>query len=69
MPVPKRRRSKSEKRKKKACFKIEAPNTQPCPACGNLVLSHRVCPECGKYKGRQVITIKVKETPKKDKKG
>ena len=31
-----------------------------CPNCGAKKLSHRVCPVCGYYKGKQVITIKSK---------
>ena len=72
MPVPKKRRSKSKKRIKKAYFKIEAPNLQACPECGSLIVPHRACPDCGKYKGRQVIALKIKEKEKeteKQKKG
>jgi large subunit ribosomal protein L32 len=29
-----------------------------CPHCGESKLSHRVCKECGKYKGRQVLRKK-----------
>ncbi len=31
-----------------------------CKNCGAKKLSHRVCPVCGYYKGKQVITIKSK---------
>lgn len=31
-----------------------------CANCGAKKLSHRVCPVCGYYKGKQVITIKAK---------
>ena len=65
MAVPKKRRSKSKKRIKKANFKVEAPNLSPCPSCNALITSHTACPECGKYKGKQVIVFKEK-TKKKD---
>jgi len=29
--------------------------------CGAYKLAHRVCPECGKYDGKEVKAIKVKE--------
>ena len=32
-----------------------------CSNCGELKLSHRVCPECGYYNGKQVKEIKQKE--------
>jgi len=28
-----------------------------CPQCGETRLPHHVCPHCGVYKGRQVITV------------
>lgn len=31
-----------------------------CSNCGKTKLSHRVCPSCGYYKGKQVLTIKSK---------
>lgn len=65
MPVPKRRRSKSKKRIKRAGFKVTAPNLVACTTCGAKILSHFVCPECGSYDKKQVLTIKEK-TPKKD---
>jgi len=36
----------------------------PCPRCGAPRLPHRVCPECGYYGDRQVITIKEKAKEK-----
>lgn len=60
MPVPKHRRSKSKKRIKSACWKIETPQLRACPSCGTRVLSHRACSVCGTYKGKVVIAIKQK---------
>ncbi len=34
--------------------------TTKCAQCGTNKLNHRVCPSCGYYKGKQVITIKSK---------
>ncbi|HOK78627.1 MAG TPA: 50S ribosomal protein L32, partial [Verrucomicrobiota bacterium] len=28
-----------------------------CPQCAEPYIPHRVCPACGYYKGRQVITV------------
>ena len=33
-----------------------------CSNCGKAKLSHRVCPNCGFYKGRQVVTPKAEKT-------
>jgi large subunit ribosomal protein L32 len=32
--------------------KVVAPNLTPCSNCNEPVLSHRVCPSCGYYKGK-----------------
>ena len=38
---------------------LTLPKLTPCPQCAAPRLNHRVCPSCGFYKGRQVITVKV----------
>jgi len=35
-----------------------------CKNCGAKKLSHRVCPVCGYYKGKQILTIKSKSKEK-----
>jgi large subunit ribosomal protein L32 len=37
--------------------KIAAPNLKPCPKCEELMISHRMCPACGHYNGRQVVEV------------
>ena len=66
MPVPKKRRSKAKKRTKKACWKIDMPCLNTCTNCGRAILPHRACPECGFYKGQQVLQIKDKTSSKKE---
>lgn len=56
MAVPKRRTSKARKRKRRANWeKISMPFLTECPQCKENKLSHRVCPECGYYKGRAAV--------------
>jgi large subunit ribosomal protein L32 len=55
MAVPQRRTSKTAKRKRRTHFKLEVPGMSACPACGEMKLSHRICPECGQYKGREIV--------------
>ena len=66
MAVPKKRRSKSKSRIKKATWTIKVPEMRPCPNCGFVTLTHAACPSCGHYKGKQVVQIKVKEKPEKE---
>ncbi|NIM98786.1 MAG: 50S ribosomal protein L32 [candidate division Zixibacteria bacterium] len=58
MPLPKRRHSKARGAKRRAHWKLSLPNTVECPHCHQPKLPHRICPNCGYYKGRQVITPK-----------
>jgi large subunit ribosomal protein L32 len=56
MAVPKRRRSRSRRRKHHANWKLDRPVLSTCADCGNPRIPHRVCPECGSYAGRQVVS-------------
>jgi large subunit ribosomal protein L32 len=58
MAVPKRRTSKSVKRKRRTHFKLNMPGMVVCPNCGEMKLAHRVCKECGQYGGKTVIEAK-----------
>ena len=57
MAVPKRKKSKSKVRSRKSTHKVEAPQLKACPQCGATQMPHRVCPSCGYYRGRQVVTV------------
>lgn len=59
MGVPKRRQSKQRMRKRRAANAFCAPQLSVCAQCGARVHSHRVCPACGFYKGRQVKSVTV----------
>jgi large subunit ribosomal protein L32 len=56
MPLPKRRHSKARGAKRRTHWKLTAPNVTECPNCHQPKLPHRICPNCGYYKGRQVVT-------------
>jgi large subunit ribosomal protein L32 len=61
MGVPKRRHSKQRSRRRRAAnMNLEAPNLIKCPQCHELIVSHRVCPDCGYYKNRKVVESKAK---------
>ncbi|EMF84232.1 ribosomal protein L32 [Leptospira weilii serovar Topaz str. LT2116] len=65
MAVPKRRKSKSKVRTKRAHHAIGKPNLAPCPNCNFYRLPHRICPTCGFYKTEVVLEPKVKK-PKEE---
>ncbi|MGB5824468.1 MAG: 50S ribosomal protein L32 [Proteocatella sp.] len=56
MAVPKRKTAKSATRSRRAtAMQISAKGLTKCPQCNEMKLSHRICPECGFYKGVEVI--------------
>ena len=58
MGVPKRKPSRSAQRKRRASNSVlKLPQMSVCPQCAAPYVPHRVCPSCGNYKGRQVVTI------------
>ena len=59
MAVPKRKVSKARRDKRRSqVWKLSAPAFSRCPQCGELKLPHRVCGNCGYYKGKEVIANK-----------
>ncbi|NLI15261.1 MAG: 50S ribosomal protein L32 [candidate division Zixibacteria bacterium] len=57
MPLPKRRHSKTRGRKRRTHWVLNAPTIVECPHCKEKKLPHQVCPNCGWYKGREVVPI------------
>jgi len=55
MAHPKRKISKTRRDKRRTHYKAVAPTYVTCPNCGASVLYHRVCNECGYYKGKLAI--------------
>ena len=55
MAHPKRKISKQRRDKRRTHYKATAPTIIICSNCGVPVLYHRVCSECGYYKGKLVI--------------
>lgn len=60
--VPKRKTNKRVTKQRYGSFKTKTlkklsnlVNLTNCPDCGSKTLMHTACPECGKYRGRQVI--------------
>lgn len=57
MANPKRKISKSKRGSRRAqTFKLSAPGIGECPQCHEMKLAHRVCPNCGYYKNKEVIS-------------
>ncbi len=54
MALPKKKTSKSRKGMRRSHDHVAVPNVIYCE-CGEPSLSHRICPSCGTYKGRQYL--------------
>lgn len=60
MAVPKRKTSKARKNKRRsAVWKLEVPAMSKCDRCGELKAPHKVCKNCGFYKGVEVLKMDV----------
>jgi large subunit ribosomal protein L32 len=57
MPLPKRRHSYTRSRKRRTHYKMAAPALSVCPQCREIKAPHQVCPSCGYYKGREIISV------------
>lgn len=51
MAVPFRKISKTRKNMRRTHYKITANKLVKCPNCGKMIRPHRVCNNCGFYKG------------------
>jgi len=57
MAVPFRKTSKARRDKRRTHYKLSIPGMVRCDHCGEMKLSHRVCPVCGTYKKREIIRV------------
>ncbi|MGH9389101.1 MAG: 50S ribosomal protein L32 [Vicinamibacteria bacterium] len=57
MGLPKRKTSRSRRGKRRSHHKLSVPSLSVCPQCHEPKLPHRVCPNCGSYKGREVVAV------------
>lgn len=59
MPTPKKRTTRSRRDMRRSHDFVVATTTVNCANCGSLVKPHHVCPSCGYYKGKEVVTAKA----------
>ena len=68
MTVPKQKHTKSRRDKRRLHIFLKAATLTKCPKCGQLILPHTICLNCGYYKGTEVIDVLKKLTKKERKK-
>ena len=65
MAVPKKKTSKSRRDMRRANHdRMDLPTVSSCRQCGAPVRPHNACPECGTYRGREVIEVESGEEAK-----
>ena len=52
---PKNKISKAHRDARRAHWKMKASTLVKCPNCGELVVPHRVCRNCGTYNKKQIM--------------
>lgn len=55
--LPKKRLSNRRQGNRRAHHKVKIPQITICPNCRQARLAHHACPNCGTYRGRQVIDV------------
>ncbi|MCK5019784.1 MAG: 50S ribosomal protein L32, partial [Candidatus Peribacteraceae bacterium] len=62
------RHTRSHTRNRRSHHALKTPRLSKCDKCGALHLRHRMCTNCGFYKGREVIDVMSKILKKEAKK-
>ena len=68
MGVPKQKHTKSRRDKRRLHIFLKAATLTKCPKCGQPILPHTICLNCGYYKGSEIIDVLKKLTKKERKK-
>jgi large subunit ribosomal protein L32 len=68
MPTPKRRHTKSKRDRRRSHHALKPKLFSSCPKCGEPIMPHRICFNCGNYAGREVIDVMAKLDKKEKKK-
>ena len=56
MAVPKRKTTPSKRNMRRSHDGLAVNNNVECPNCGELKLSHHICPSCGYYNKKAIIS-------------
>ena len=50
-------KNKSSKGRRRANWKMSNPTLVKCSKCGELMVPHRVCKNCGSYNKKEIISV------------
>lgn len=68
MALQAKRHSKTAKRTRRGAIKLKKLTLTECAKCKTMIKPHMVCYNCGSYKGKEVLKIKLKKGKKTEKK-
>ena len=54
---PKNKSSKGHRDQRRANGKMGVMNLVKCPKCGELMMPHRVCKNCGTYNKKEIVKV------------
>lgn len=66
MAEPKKRITSTRSGNRRSHLAVKPKPLSKCPKCHTAIISHRVCPECGFYKGEDVLELAKKEREKNE---
>ncbi len=61
MAVPKRKQSNARTGSRRSQDRKKPVELTACPSCNKLIPTHVVCPNCGYYQGRTVVSEEAKQ--------
>jgi large subunit ribosomal protein L32 len=59
MATPKKRLSRSKRGMRRAHDFLTPLTVNNCSNCSAIILPHHVCPSCGYYKGKEIVSAPV----------
>jgi len=68
MPVPRQRHTKSKRNRQRSHQALKILGLTKCLKCGQPILPHQACKNCGTYKDREVLDVMKKLTKREQKK-
>jgi len=57
MPNPMKKHTRSRRNKRRSHDALSTPGTSVCPQCNEIKRPHQVCPNCGTYRGQEVVKV------------
>jgi large subunit ribosomal protein L32 len=60
-PLPKRKHSQARRDKRRAHDHLTLQHLVVCEECHEYKPAHQVCPNCGTYRGREVVAVANEE--------